>query len=127
MLPIIDVQNIPLNPRPGYDAMVIQGAPKASGRIVSFSDDGRTARVVWRGTPGKYRFTPDPSVIDVAYIVSGRLAIDQPGKGRIVLSAGSLVEFPREPFDLEIMETFLKVSFLYCAGGLKMKPEPLES
>ena len=124
MLYISDIQKVQLNPRPAYDSMIVKGKPQATGRIVSLSDDRRTARVIWRGTPGTYAFKPDPSVIDVGYIVYGQVVINQPGKAEVRLGPGSLIEFPREPFQMEIVETFMKVSFLYSANGLKVQAEP---
>ena len=125
MLHVADVTTIPLIPRPSYEAMIVRGHPRAEGRILSLSADGRTARVVWRGTPGAYAFRPDPEVVDVGYIVSGRLAIHQAGQPTRQLGPGSLIEFPRTPFEMEITETFTKVSFLYHPTGLKATAEPL--
>ena len=122
---ISDVTTLVLNPRPGYTAMIIAGKPTACGRIVSMSDDRHIARVVWRGTPGTYRFQPDPSVRDTGYIVEGRAIIRQTGKHDLNLGAGTLIEFPRDPFDMEILSPLLKVSFLYSATGLKVEVEPL--
>jgi uncharacterized cupin superfamily protein len=122
---ISDVTGLPLNPRPGYTAMIIAGNPVALGRIVSMSDDRRIARVVWRGTPGTYRFQPDPAVSDTGYIVEGVAIIRQTGKCDLNLGPGTLIEFPRDPFDMEIVEPLLKVSFLYSAAGLKVEVEPL--
>ena len=125
MLHIPDIKKVPLNPRPGYAAMIIGGSPQAAARIVSLSQDGKTARVIWRGTPGRYAFKPDPSVIDVGYIVYGKVVIHRPPQAAIELQPGSLIEFPRDPFEMEIVETFMKVSFLYSANGLKLAAEPL--
>ncbi len=125
MLYIFDIKQIPLNPRPGYDAMIVRGQPQAAGRIISLSEDRKTARVIWRGTPGTYAFKPHPRMIDVAHIVYGSVVIHRPGQAAIRLAAGSLVEFPRDPFDLEIIETFMKVSFLYDPEGLTLQAEPL--
>jgi uncharacterized cupin superfamily protein len=122
---ISDVTAISLNPRPGYAAMIIAGNPVARGRIVSMSDDRRIARVVWRGTPGTYRFQPDPAVSDTGYIVEGLAVIRQAGNCDINLRPGTLIEFPRDPFDMEIVAPLLKVSFLYNAVGLKVEVEPL--
>ncbi len=60
MLYIFDINQIPLNPRPDYDAMIVRGQPQAAGRIISLSEDRKTARVIWRGTPGTYAFKPHP-------------------------------------------------------------------
>lgn len=127
MLHIPDVQQLPLNPRPGYDAMIVRGQPQAAGRILSLSDDRKTARVVWRGTPGAYAFKPHPRMIDVAYIVYGQVVIRQPGRPDVRLAKGAMIEFPREAFELEIVETFMKVSFLYDPEGLTLQAEPLET
>ena len=125
MLHIPDIQQVPLNPRPGYDAMIVRGQPKAAGRILSLSEDRRTARVIWRGTPGVYLFKPDPVVIDVAYIVHGQVVIRQAGQPEMRLGPGSMIEFPRKEFEMEIVECFMKVSFLYHPDGLKLQAEPL--
>lgn len=129
MFYISDIKQVPLNPRPSYDAMIVRGQPQAAGRIVSLSGDRRTAYVIWRGTPGNYLFKPDPRVIDVGYITCGKLAIHQLGKKPIGLAAGSLIEFPRDSFEMEITETFMKVSFLYATDGLALQVEslPLDS
>lgn len=76
-------------------------------RIISLSEDRTTARVVWRGPPGTYAFKPHPRMIDVAYIVYGRVVIYSPGQAAIWLAVGSLIEFPREPFDPEIIDIFI--------------------
>ncbi len=120
-----DVLSIPLNRRPGYDQMIRSGSPQAFGRIVAVSEDRRTARVVWRGTPGTFSFVPDARTIDVAVIVKGRLIVRVPGQPVIHAAAGSLIEFPREPFELEILEEFTKVSFLYHPERLQLEVEPL--
>jgi len=125
MLVIPDVKKVPLHARPAYAAMIVGGSPEAAGRIVSLSEDGKTARVIWRGTPGRYAFKPDPSVVDVAYIVYGKVLIRRPPQAAIELGPGSLIEFPRDPFEMEIREAFMKVSFLYSANGLKLAAEPL--
>ena len=122
---IPDIHQIPLNPRPGYDAMIISGQPQAAGRIISLSKDRSTARVVWRGIPGTYAFKPHPRMIDVAIVVYGRVAINCLGWVVILLGAGLLFEIPRDRFDLEIIETFIKVSFLYTSEGLTLQAKPL--
>ena len=119
-----DVLSIPLNSRPGYEKMIKVGSPKAFGRIISLSDDKRTARVVWRGTPGTFAFTPDIRTIDVAVIVKGKLIVRAQGEPDKFATAGSLIEFPRVPFDLEILEEFTKISFIYHPDGLQMECEP---
>ena len=123
---IPDVNSIALNPRPGYESMIIAGAPKAQGRIVAVSADGRSAQAVWRGTPGTYRFEPELQLKDTAYIVTGRATVRQPNKPDVLLVPGTLVQFPSDPFEFEITEPFLKVSFLYNPDGLNAEAEPLE-
>jgi hypothetical protein len=119
-----DVMAIPLNPRPSYDALITAGQPRAFGRIIALSDDNRTARVVWRGTPGTYAFVPDARTIDVAVIMTGKIIIRVAGQPERVAVAGTLIEFPREPFEMEIVEEFTKVSFLYNPDApLKLQPE----
>ena len=121
---IPDVLAIPLNSRPSYDALITAGQPRAFGRIIALSDDKRTARVVWRGTPGTYAFMPDDRTIDVAVIMKGKIIVRVAGQRERVAGAGALIEFPREPFEMEIVEEFTKVSFLYNPdGALKLQPE----
>lgn len=120
-----DAARIPLIPRPAYQTMIVAGAPQAFGRIVWVSDDKRTARVVWRGTPGTYAFSPDGRTIDVGVILSGRFIVRVPGEPDRDVRAGALVEFPRVPFEMEIIEEFTKVSFLYHPDGLTAVAEPL--
>jgi len=121
-----DALSIPLVPRPGYQKMILAGSPLAFGRIVSLSDDRRTARVVWRGTPGTFAFTPDSRTVDVGVILKGRFVVRVPGEPDRHATAGSVIEFPRVPFELEIIEEFTKVSFLYHPDGLQVECEPLE-
>lgn len=119
-----DVLAIPLNPRPSYDALITEGQPRAFGRIIALSDDKRTARVVWRGTPGTYAFAPDTQTIDVAVILTGKIIVRVAGQPERVAVAGTLIEFPREPFEMENVEEFTKVSFLYNPDTpLKLQPE----
>jgi hypothetical protein len=124
MLYFFDVSQVPLNPRPSYESIITEGKPHAAGRIVALSPDRRTATVIWRGTSGTYSFKPDPQVTDIGYIVYGRLVI-KCGPKEYPLGPGSLIEFPREPFQMKIFETFMKVSSLYSADGLKVQLEPL--
>jgi len=120
-----DVTGIPLNPRPGCDDAIIAGKPVASGRILSFSNDRRTARVVWHGTPGTFAFDATGDTIDIGYVVAGKVVIRQQGQDDITITPGSLIEFPRGKFEFEIVEAFTKVSFLYNPNGLEMEAEPL--
>ena len=121
---IQDVLAIHLNPRPSYDQLITVGQPRAFGRIIALSDDKRTARVVWRGTPGTYAFVPDARTIDVAVIMKGKIIVRVAGEPERVAGAGTLIEFPREPFEMEIVEEFTKVSFLYSPDApLKLQPE----
>ncbi len=120
-----DARTIPLLPRPAYREMVIAGSPEAFGRIVGMSEDRRTAYVVWRGTPGTYQFQPDPILTDTCYVIKGRAIVRCPSQSEAVLSPGTLYQFPREPFQLEIVEEFTKTSFLYRAEGLKCEVEPM--
>lgn len=101
-----DATHIPLIPRPAYASMVVSGNPKVSGRIVSLSEDKRAAQVIWRSTPGTFRFKPDSATADCGCVVSGRAIIRRTGRADIHLSPGSLIEFPREPFEMEVIERF---------------------
>ncbi len=122
---IADATQVPLNPRPGYEAMIVSGSPVAQGRIVSVSDDQCTAHVLWHGTQGTYAFKPDAITIDTAYVLFGRLIIRQAGRDDQHLGPGALFTFPHEPFELEIIEPFLKHSTLYNPEGLTLEVEPL--
>ena len=119
------IQDVTLNPRPAYDDSIITGSPKATGRIVSLSEDRRVAHVIWHGTPGAYRFEPDPKITDTGYVVKGRVIIRQEGKPDLHLEPGSLVEFPQQPFEFEIVEPFTKHSVLHHPDGLSVQVEPL--
>ncbi len=105
--------------------MIVAGKPEATGRIVSLSEDNCTARVVWRSTPGTFRFQPDPETVDVGYVVIGKAIIRREREPDITIQAGSLIEFPHETFEMEIVQTFIKVSNLYKPNGLTVKAEPL--
>lgn len=120
-----DAFALPLLPRPGYDAMIRKGNPRAFGRVVALSDDKRTARVVWRATPGTYAFSPDATTVDVGVILKGKIIVRCPGRPDLAVGAGGVIEFPREPFELDITEEFVKVSFLYNPQGLRLEAEPL--
>ena len=122
---ISSITSVPLNARPDYRAMIISGSPIASGRIVAMSDDKCTAHVIWHATQGTYSFSPDIRTIDVAYIIFGRLTVRQSGKDNQHLGPGSLIQFPCGPFELEIVEPFLKYSTLYNPNGLTLEVEPL--
>lgn len=116
---------VPLNPRPGYKSLAIAGQPEVKGRVVKVADDQRFAQVVWQSTPGTFRFKSDGVTVDIAYIVSGQAIIREDGRPPRTIEAGTLVEFPRETFEIEIVETLTKVSFLHHPTGLSMQPEPL--
>ena len=119
------IKDVPLHPRPAYDDTIVRGTPKAAGRIVSLSPDRRVAHVIWHGTVGTYRFEPDPQVTDTGYVVEGRVIIRQEGKPDLHLEAGALVEFPKQPFEFEIVEPFTKHSVLHHPDGLSVEAEPL--
>ena len=122
---IPNVPSIPLCPRPAYRKMIVAGSPEAFGRIVGMSDDRRTAYVVWRGTVGTYRFQPDPATMDTCYVIQGRAIVRRPNEADAVLTPGALFQFPREPFEMQIVEEFVKTSFLYNPNGLSCEVEPL--
>lgn len=122
---ISDVTSIPLNARPGYESTIVSGKPIASGRVLSMSNDRCNAHIIWSATEGTYAFDPDPITVDIAYIVFGRLIVRQAGEEDQHLGPGTLYEFPRGRFELEVVEPFLKHSTLYNPNGLTLEVETL--
>ncbi len=122
---IADVSSIPLLPRPAYKQMIVAGNPEVFGRIFFVSDDRRTAYLVWRATPGTLRFTPDPITSDSCVVIAGSACIRQNQHSPITIRCGAFCRFPNEPFELEIQEEFLKVSFLYDPEKLMCQAETL--
>jgi len=68
---------------------------------------------------------PDPSLIEVVYVLAGRAEIHVEGHDLVVLEPGTMVEFPRSRYELKVVEDFKKITFIYSAQGLKLKAEPL--
>ena len=122
-----NLSNLPLNRRqiPSASVRITSGKPEMFGRILSLTEDKHTARVVWRMTPGAVMIDPDPSLIEVVYVLAGRAEIHVEGHDLVVLEPGTMVEFPRSRYELKVVEDFKKITFIYSAQGLKLKAEPL--
>src|SRR5207247_2073024 len=122
-----NLSNLPLNRRqiPSAGVVVTSGKPEMFGRILSLSEDKHTARAVWRMTTGAVMIDPDPSLIEVVYVLAGRAEIHLEGRELVVLEAGTMVEFPRSRYELKVVEDFKKIAFIYSAQELKLKAEPL--
>ena len=75
--------------------LIVQGAPEASGRILSSSEDGRMVRGIWASTPGGFRW--DWTCDETVTVLSGRASVS--------LSDGRFVELA--PGDMAFFETGL--------------------
>ena len=117
--------DIPLIVRSLPPAFIKEGSPTASGRVLAVSEDRRTDRVVWECTPGSLALEPDPSVIDVGYVLFGRATVCPDGGDEKEIRPGTLIEFPRQPYVFRVLETLRKVSFIYRPAGLALIVEPL--
>lgn len=119
-----NVEEIPLNPRNLPTSAVRAGAPRVAGRVMSLSADRKSGRAIWESTPGTLAIAGNPDVTDVGYVLSGRGAVRVAGEPDLLLEPGVMLEFPGGEYELEIVETLKKISFLYAPKGLKIKAEP---
>ena len=72
---------------------VQEGAPDASGAVLSRSDDSRLIRGVWQCTPG--RFSWEFSYDETLVVVSGRATVVLDTGDRVELEPGVLAFFGR--------------------------------
>ena len=119
------IADVPLLARNLPASVIKQGRPNVSGRIMSVSRDGRTARVVWRSTPGVLEMPANRNVVDVGYVVSGRGAIRLRNGADIPLAPGVVIEIPQTAYELEIAATLTKISVVHARRGPGFHPEPV--
>ena len=118
--------DLPLLKRDIPADIVTEGEPVVSGRCVWVSGDRLAAVAVWSMTPGTLALSPDPNTADVAVVLSGRAEV-RPKQGEpVTLKAGGIVSFPTQPYELRVLETLRKVSYIKSTAPLALRPEPLD-
>jgi uncharacterized cupin superfamily protein len=118
-----NVADLELNRRTIPSSVVAAGEPVVSGCVIMVSLDKHCAMAVWECTPGTLRLTPSADVTDVGHVVHGRAVIRIAGRPPLDLSPQSVVRFPNEPYDLEVLQTFRKVSTIVSKEPLALSVE----
>ena len=72
---------------------VLEGAPDASGAVLSRSEDSRIIRGVWECTPGRFRWTF--SYDETLVVVAGRATVELDSGERVELAPGTMAFFGR--------------------------------
>jgi hypothetical protein len=90
-VPDASLESWPLAPE-----LIVEGAPDASGRVLSTSEDGRIVRGIWASTPGSFRW--DWSCDETVTVLAGRASVH--------LADGRTVELA--PGDMAFFETGLR-------------------
>ncbi len=87
-IPSADLQSWPLPPE-----IVLTGAPRASGTVLSKSADGRIVRGLWDCTPGSFRWNwnYDETIV----VVSGRVTVTLDDGRKVELNPGDMAFFER--------------------------------
>lgn len=96
---------------------ITQGQPKASGKVLSKSDDARVVAGIWACSPGQFRWSW--SYDETVVVVDGRATVTL-GDGREVqLVPGSLAYFERG------LDSVWTIHEPFRKGFHALSPEPL--
>ncbi|MFQ5426402.1 MAG: cupin domain-containing protein [Gaiellales bacterium] len=95
---------------------VVDGDPRASGKIIWKSSDGTLANGIWECTPGIFNYQ---HADETAFVLAGRATITPEGEAPIEVGAGDVVFFPGgTKTRWHIEETIRKSFHLHAAEGL---------
>jgi uncharacterized protein len=106
-----------LSPWPLPAEWIVEGAPDASGAVISRSPDSRILRAIWRCTPGGFtwQFSYDETLV----VLEGRATVVLDTGDTVELSPGDMAFFGRgHSSKWTVHETLLK-------GFHADSPEPL--
>jgi uncharacterized protein len=87
----LHVPDAELESWPLADELLLDGAPQASGRILSASEDGRMVRGIWACTPGRFRW--DWSSDETVTVLSGRATVRLSDGRAVELAPGDMAFF----------------------------------
>lgn len=75
------------------DALVTEGTPRTSGKVLSQSADGCIVRGIWECTPGSFRW--EWSYDETIVVISGHATVHVDGGAVVELLPGDLAFFER--------------------------------
>src|SRR5690242_3637081 len=89
----VPIASMPLEPWPLPAELIVDGAPDASGAVLSQSPDARVVRGVWFCTPGRFRW--ECSYDETLVVLEGRATVTLSDGTDVNLEPGDLAFFER--------------------------------